>query len=167
MRRKVNLASSLIKLLTLSISSASMGLPATVSILAFLPLFSNMSLDQFCDCSIHLKLDVHYLFSELASAPPKVAFSEVPNPREESKGDQAKYLAPITVCITVDVKPKPNVANIQVSRNEQVVLPFNTSGKFYIASSIGNTDFLSLTNFVAQERGKPNIFKKKSWHFYR
>ena len=60
------------------------------------------------------------------------------------KGDQAKSLAPIIVRITADVKPKPNVAEIQVSRNEQVVLPFNTSGKFYIAraaSSIGNTDF--------------------------
>ena len=44
------------------------------------------------------------------------------------KGDQAKSLVPITVRITADVKPKPNVAEIQVSHNEQVVLPFNTYG---------------------------------------
>ena len=27
-----------------------------------------------------------------------------------------------------------------------------------MVSSIGNTDFLSITNFVAQKGGKPNIF---------
>ena len=73
-----------------------------------------------------------YIFFFQSWRPPsRDAFSEVPNPREESKGDQAKSLAPINVRITLDVKPKPNVAEIQVSRNEQVVLPFNSSGTFY------------------------------------
>ena len=48
------------------------------------------------------------------------------------KGDQAKSLVPITVRITADVKPKPNVAEIHVGRNEQAVLPFNTYGKLYL-----------------------------------
>ena len=53
-------------------------------------------------------------------------------PPHVMKGDQARSLVPITVRITADVKPKPNVAEIQVSRNEQVVLPFNTYGKLYL-----------------------------------
>jgi len=35
------------------------------------------------------------------------------------------------------------------------------------ATSIGNTDFLSVTDFFAQKRGKPNIFRYFSWYFYR
>ena len=35
------------------------------------------------------------------------------------------------------------------------------------ASSIGNTEFLSVTDFFPQKGGKPNIFRYFSWYFYR
>ena len=35
------------------------------------------------------------------------------------------------------------------------------------ATGIGNTDFLSVTDFFAQKGGKPNIFRYFSWGFYR
>ena len=47
-------------------------------------------------------------------------------PPHVMKGDPAKSLAPITVRITADVKPKPIVAEIQVSSNEQLLLSFDT-----------------------------------------
>ena len=35
------------------------------------------------------------------------------------------------------------------------------------ATGIGNTDFLSITDFFAQKGGKPNISRYFSWYFYR
>ena len=35
------------------------------------------------------------------------------------------------------------------------------------ASSIGNTEFLSVTDFFLQKGGKPNIFRYFSWYLYR
>ena len=44
------------------------------------------------------------------------------SPYQAMRGDPAKSLAPITVRITADVKPKPIVAEIQVGQNIKAVL---------------------------------------------
>ena len=140
LRRKVNIAPSLIKLLTLSMSSASIW--ACQLLLVFLLFFlffpTWVQTDSVTAQYIWSWMYI-FFFQSWASTPSRDAFPEVPNPREKPrtpphvmKGDQAKSLVPITVRITADVKPKPNVAEIQVSHNEQVVLPFNTYGKLCI-----------------------------------
>ena len=40
-------------------------------------------------------------------------------------------------------------------------------GKVRAATGIGNTDFLSVTDFFAQKEGKLNIYRYFSWYYYR